>query len=152
MNKYQYKVQGVDYDVEIEEVEGNVAKVNVNGIRFDVELKQPINATSTLKKVHVAIDKGPRGDYNASNKSKEVKAMHTLVSLLIGALVGWLAGKIMHSKGGLIRNIILGLVGGALGGWLGGLIGVEPTSWISSILIGIGGSCLLIWLMRKLFK
>ena len=53
MNKYQYKVQGVDYDVEIEEVEGNVAKVNVNGIRFDVELKQPINPTSTLKKVHI---------------------------------------------------------------------------------------------------
>ena len=29
MNKYQYKVQGVDYEVEIEEVEGNIAKVNV---------------------------------------------------------------------------------------------------------------------------
>ena len=57
MNKYQYKVQGVDYDVEIEEVEGNVAKVNVNGIRFDVEMKQPINATSTLKKVHVEAPK-----------------------------------------------------------------------------------------------
>ena len=57
MNKYQYKVQGVDYDVEIEEVEGNVAKVNVNGIRFDVVMKQPINATSTLKKVHVEAPK-----------------------------------------------------------------------------------------------
>ena len=57
MNKYQYKVQGVDYDVEIEEVEGNVAKVNVNGIRFYVEMKQPINATSTLKKVHVEAPK-----------------------------------------------------------------------------------------------
>ena len=57
MNKYQYKVQGVDYDVEIEEVEGNVAKVNVNGIRFDVEMKQPINPTSTLKKVHVEAPK-----------------------------------------------------------------------------------------------
>ena len=57
MNKYQYKVQGVDYDVEIEEVEGNVAKVNVNGIRFDVELKQPINPTSTLKKVHIEAPK-----------------------------------------------------------------------------------------------
>ena len=44
MNKYQYKVQGVDYDVEIENVEGNIAKVNVNGISFEVELKQPINA------------------------------------------------------------------------------------------------------------
>ena len=57
MNKYQYKVQGVDYDVEIEEVEGNGAKVIVNGIRFDVELKQPINPTSTLKKVHVEAPK-----------------------------------------------------------------------------------------------
>ena len=57
MNKYQYKVQGVDYDGEIEEVEGNVAKVNVNGIRFDVELKQPINPTSTLKKVHIEAPK-----------------------------------------------------------------------------------------------
>jgi len=57
MNKYQYKVQGVDYDVEIEEVEGNVAKVNVNGIRFDVELKQPINPTSSLKKVHIEAPK-----------------------------------------------------------------------------------------------
>ena len=44
MNKYQYKVQGVDYEVEIEKVEGNIAKVNVNGIPFEVELQQPINA------------------------------------------------------------------------------------------------------------
>ena len=44
MNKYQYKVQGVDYEVEIEEVEGNIAKVNVNGSPFEVELQQPINA------------------------------------------------------------------------------------------------------------
>jgi biotin carboxyl carrier protein len=57
MNKYQYKVQGVDYDVEIEEVEGNVAKVVVNGVRFDVEMKQPINPASTLKKVHVEAPK-----------------------------------------------------------------------------------------------
>ena len=44
MSKYQYKVQGVDYEVEIQEVEGNIAKVNVNGIPFEVELQQPINA------------------------------------------------------------------------------------------------------------
>ena len=44
MNKYQYKVQGVDYEVEIAEVEGNIAKVNVNGIPFEIELQKPINA------------------------------------------------------------------------------------------------------------
>ena len=44
MNKYQYKVKGVDYEVEIAEVEGNIAKVNVNGIPFELELQKPINA------------------------------------------------------------------------------------------------------------
>lgn len=43
MSKYQYTVQGVDYDVDIVDIEGNLAKVTVNGISFDVELKQPIS-------------------------------------------------------------------------------------------------------------
>ncbi len=59
MNKYQYKVQGVDYEVEIEEVEGNIAKVNVNGIPFEVELQQPINAAKhpNIAKVKVEAPK-----------------------------------------------------------------------------------------------
>lgn len=54
MNKYEYKVQGVDYTVEIEDVEGNVAKVNVNGVPFEVEMKQPIKAAPKVKKVEPA--------------------------------------------------------------------------------------------------
>ena len=57
MNKYQYKVQGVDYDVEIEEVEGNLAKVSVNGIPFEVELKRPLNPVHAIKKPKVAAPK-----------------------------------------------------------------------------------------------
>ena len=57
MNKYQYKVQGVDYDVEIGEVEGNLAKVSVNGIQFEVELKRPINPVHAIKKPKVAAPK-----------------------------------------------------------------------------------------------
>ena len=53
MAKYQYTIQGVDYDVEINEVEGTLAKVNVNGIDFDVELKQPISVGKQVKKVKV---------------------------------------------------------------------------------------------------
>lgn len=53
MAKYQYKIQGVDYDVEINEVEGTLAKVNVNGIDFDVELKQPISVGKQVKKIKV---------------------------------------------------------------------------------------------------
>jgi biotin carboxyl carrier protein len=58
MNKYQYKVKGIDYEVEIAEVEGNIAKVNVNGIPFEVELQKPINAakhpTMNTPKVQVS--------------------------------------------------------------------------------------------------
>ena len=42
--KYEYKVKGVDYVVEIEDIEGNIANVTVNGIPFEVEMKQPVKA------------------------------------------------------------------------------------------------------------
>lgn len=59
MNKYQYKVQGVDYDVEIVDVEGNVAKVNVNGIPFEVEMKRPINPVTKPHKPKVSAPVAP---------------------------------------------------------------------------------------------
>ena len=60
MNKYEYKVQGVDYTVEIEDVEGNIAKVNVNGVPFEVEMKQPIKAAPKVKKVEPAKVEAPK--------------------------------------------------------------------------------------------
>ena len=47
MDKYQYKVNGVDYEVEIEEIEGTTAKVTVNGKAFEVELSEPVKATTS---------------------------------------------------------------------------------------------------------
>ena len=44
MAKYEYKVKGVDYVVEIQDIEGNIANVTVNGIPFEVEIKQPVKA------------------------------------------------------------------------------------------------------------
>ena len=32
-------------------------------------------------------------------------------SIIVGGIIGWLAGKLMNSKGGILRNIILGIVG-----------------------------------------
>ena len=42
MKTYKYKVQGVEYEVEIAEVVGKIAKVNVNGIPFEIEMQKPI--------------------------------------------------------------------------------------------------------------
>ncbi len=53
MSNYQYKVNGVDYQVEIEEIEGNIAKVTVNGKPFEVELAKPVKAKPQPKRVQV---------------------------------------------------------------------------------------------------
>lgn len=75
-----------------------------------------------------------------------------IVSLIIGGVSGWLAGKIMNSEGSLLRNIILGLVGGLVGGLIGKIIGIGATGFIGSVIISVAGACLLIWLAKKIFK
>ena len=49
--KYEYKVKGVDYEVEIQDIEGNIANVTVNGIPFEVEMKQPVKASKQKVKL-----------------------------------------------------------------------------------------------------
>ena len=56
MKIYQYKVKGVDYEVEIAEVEGNIARVNVNGIPFEVEMQKPINAAKHPSMNHPKVE------------------------------------------------------------------------------------------------
>ena len=73
-----------------------------------------------------------------------------IVYLAVGALAGWAAGKIMKSRGGLLRNVIIGIVGSALGGWVASLLGIGQSNILSlgGLLIAIGGACLLIILCR----
>lgn len=72
MAKFEYTVQGVDYEVEIKEVEGTLAKVSVNGIDFDVEMKQPISVGSTLKKKPAAPKPQPAKVEGTVEKKEEV--------------------------------------------------------------------------------
>lgn len=46
MAKYQYTVQGTDYEVEIVEIADNIANVTVNGVPFEVELKKALKPTT----------------------------------------------------------------------------------------------------------
>ena len=42
MKEYNYKIKGQDFNVKIEGVEGDIAKVEVNGIPFEVQLEKPV--------------------------------------------------------------------------------------------------------------
>ncbi len=75
-----------------------------------------------------------------------------IVYLAVGALAGWAASKIMRSRGGLLRNIVIGIAGSALGGWVASLLGIGRSNILSlgGILVAVGGACLLIILCRIL--
>lgn len=75
-----------------------------------------------------------------------------IVFLLIGALIGCIAGKIMgHEKQGFLRNALLGLVGSIVGGWIGNLLKIG-SGWISGIILSVIGACLVMFLIEKLKK
>lgn len=43
MKQYKYTINGADYDVTIDSLNGNKAKVTVNGMTFDVEMQGTLN-------------------------------------------------------------------------------------------------------------
>ena len=76
-----------------------------------------------------------------------------LISVCVGALVGWLAGILMNSKNGFWINALLGIAGSVVGRFLAALIGIHANKIsIGGILISVAGACLVIWVVRKLKK
>ena len=78
--------------------------------------------------------------------------MSWLVALIVGALAGWLAGKIMNSKHGLIVNIILGVVGSSVGSFIFDLLKIQAVGGIGNFVCSVIGACALIWIGRVIFK
>ncbi len=63
-------MKGVDYEVEIQDIEGNIANVTVNGIPFEVEMKQPVKAG----KQKVKLDSGIGNSLNQGQESQKGSA------------------------------------------------------------------------------
>ncbi|SDF10583.1 GlsB/YeaQ/YmgE family stress response membrane protein [Sulfitobacter delicatus] len=70
-------------------------------------------------------------------------------AIIVGALAGWIAEKIMKSDMGLIMNIILGILGALVANWLLMMIvGSTLGGWFGQLIVGVIGACLLIWVTR----
>ena len=70
--------------------------------------------------------------------------------LIIGAVAGWIAGKIVEGAGfGLIVDIIVGIVGAFIGGWLAGVLGIAiGGGLIGSIIVAVVGAVVLLLALR----
>lgn len=73
--------------------------------------------------------------------------------IIIGAIAGWLAGKLMRGGGfGLLVNILVGIAGSVIGGRVFGLLGMSVGSGvIPSFVTALIGAVLLLWII-SLFK
>jgi uncharacterized membrane protein YeaQ/YmgE (transglycosylase-associated protein family) len=78
----------------------------------------------------------------------ELAPMSFLGWLIIGALAGWLAGRIVEGYGfGLVGNIVIGIVGACIGGLILPKLGIIPTTTSGNFLAATMGAVILLVLL-----
>ncbi len=71
--------------------------------------------------------------------------------LIVGAIAGFLAGKVMKGGGyGLIGDIIMGIIGAFVGGFLVSMLNLGEMGFIGSIVVAFIGACIFIAIVRAL--
>ena len=78
--------------------------------------------------------------------------MGWIVTLIVGAIVGWLASIIMKTNAqmGTIANVVVGIVGSMLGFWIAGVVGIAAGGAVINFVIGLLGAVLLIFILRAI--
>ncbi len=80
--------------------------------------------------------------------------MGLILWIVFGALVGWIASKLMHTDAqqGAFLNIIVGIIGALIGGWVMSFFGqTGVTSFnLYSFLVALLGAVLLIAIVRAI--
>ena len=74
--------------------------------------------------------------------------------IVIGAIAGWLAGKIVEGGGaGLLMNIVIGVVGALIGGFLlSFVVDTAGGGWWFTLFTAVLGSVILLWIVGKVRK
>ena len=79
--------------------------------------------------------------------------MGLIWSLVIGAVAGFLAGKLMKGSGfGLLGNLIVGVIGGLVGGLVFGILGFKATHTLGRLISATVGAVVFLAVLRALSK
>jgi uncharacterized membrane protein YeaQ/YmgE (transglycosylase-associated protein family) len=80
--------------------------------------------------------------------------MGILIWIIVGAIAGYAASKVLTGKGmGLLVDIIVGILGAFLGGWLASLVGLPVstgTFTVSGLLAAFVGAIILLVVFRAI--
>lgn len=74
--------------------------------------------------------------------------------IIIGALAGWIAGKMVKGAGsGILMNIVIGIIGALIGGFLLSFaFDTAEGGWWFTFFTAILGSVILLWLVGMVRK
>ena len=74
--------------------------------------------------------------------------------IIIGAIAGWIAGKLVKGGGsGILLNIVIGVVGALIGGFLlSFFLNTAAGGWWFTLFTAVLGSVILLWIMSKVRK
>jgi uncharacterized membrane protein YeaQ/YmgE (transglycosylase-associated protein family) len=73
-----------------------------------------------------------------------------IMTIILGALAGFIAEKVMKFDTGLVMNIILGIVGAIVGNFLLGLAGIGLGGLLGQLVVAVIGACVLIFAYRAI--
>ena len=82
-------------------------------------------------------------------RSTTLTSVGWLGYVIIGALAGWIAGKIVKGSGsGILMNIVIGVVGALIGGFLlSFFLDTAGGGWWFTLFTAVLGSVILLWLV-----
>jgi uncharacterized membrane protein YeaQ/YmgE (transglycosylase-associated protein family) len=70
--------------------------------------------------------------------------------LVIGALAGWIAGRVTESRRGILTNILVGIAGAFVGGELAGLLQVPVVGFFRTLVSATVGAIVILFLWRRI--
>ena len=80
--------------------------------------------------------------------------MNFIIWIIFGAFAGWIASMLMHSEGGLVRDVVVGVFGAVIGGFIMNFFGQSGVGGFNlySLIVAVIGACALIAIVRMIQK
>jgi uncharacterized membrane protein YeaQ/YmgE (transglycosylase-associated protein family) len=96
----------------------------------------------------------PQATVEILARSSTVTSVGWIGYIIIGAIAGWIAGKIVKGGGsGILMNIVIGVIGALIGGFLlCFFLDTAAGGWWFTLFTAVLGAVILLWVVGKVRK
>ncbi len=99
MKKFKFTIRGNKYDVELLNIEDNIAEIDVNGSKYEVEIEQEVKTTKTPKLVRPKVVPSSESDRAKTSKPTERKGAGLVKAPLPGTIL-----QVFVKEGDLVKS------------------------------------------------